>query len=408
MRRLLSLLVAVGALLLAAPSMAADRAPLVLVSIDGFRADYLARGLTPTLERLAREGAWAPDGMRPSFPANTFPNHYTLVTGLRPDHHGLVDNTLFDAARPGVKFSMAARDQVADRFWWDGGEPIWVAAERAGLRTATMFWPGSEAPVRGVRPSIWSPYDKALPAFDRVDRLLGWFDLPAAERPVFMTLYFEGVDTEGHRSGPDGAGLHDALREVDAALARLLAGLAARGLADKVDIVVVSDHGMAEVSPRRVAFLDDVAPVEDLAIVTMGWTSSLNPKTPEAEAALVGRHPRFECWRRGEMPARLGYGTHPRIPAVICLADTGWMLTTRARFAERPIREIGGSHGADPHDPQMRALFIARGPSIRPGVRLPVFDNVSVYPLLARLLGVAPAANDGDPAATAPALRSAP
>ena len=175
-------------LFLGAPALAAERAPVILVSIDGFRAEYATRGLTPTIAALAAEGVWARDGMRPSFPVNTFPNHYSLVTGLRPDHHGITDNTLFDIARPGVKFNMYARDQVEDRFWWDGGEPVWVSAEREGIRTATMFWPGSEAAVRGVRPTTWFPYEESLPAFDRVDRLLAWLDLPPAHRPAFMTL----------------------------------------------------------------------------------------------------------------------------------------------------------------------------------------------------------------------------
>src|SRR3990167_5588125 len=166
-RRLFLALLAV--LTLAPPALAAGRAPVILVSIDGFRADYAKRGLTPTLAALAADGAWALEGMRPSFPVNTFPNHYTLITGLRPDHNGLTDNTMYDAARPGVKFSMGARDQVQDRFWWDGGEPVWVTAEQAGIKSFIMFWPGSEAEIHGVRPSQWSVYDEAPAALARVD-----------------------------------------------------------------------------------------------------------------------------------------------------------------------------------------------------------------------------------------------
>jgi len=402
-RRLLLALAAFFAL--AAPTLAAERPQVVLISIDGFRADYALRDHSPTLRALAGEGAWAPEGMRPSFPSNTFPNHYTLVTGLRPDHHGISDNTLFDAARPGVKFSMGARDQVQDGFWWDGGEPVWVTAEKAGVKTATMFWPGSEAEIHGVRPSVWSIYEEALPYADRVDRLLGWLDLPKAERPRFMTLYFEAVDTQGHRFGPDSPELNAAIERVDAALAQLVAGLKARGLYARINLVVVADHGMAETSPERVVFLDDVTPLDTVTVVTAGWTTSLIPLTPAAETALVGKHPHFECWRKGEMPARFHYGTNARIPPIICLSETGWVVTTRARNTERPMTRTGGSHGADPDDVRMRALFVARGPSIRPGMRLPVFDNVSVYPLLMTLLGLTPRPNDGDPAATAPALR---
>lgn len=402
-RRLFLALFAV--LCLAGPALAAERAPVILISIDGFRADYATRGLTPTLAALAAEGAWAGEGMRPSFPVNTFPNHYTLITGLRPDHHGLTDNTLYDAARPGVKFSMGAREQVQDRFWWDGGEPVWVTAEKAGVKSFIMFWPGSEAAIQGVRPSRWSVYDEALPAFDRVDRLLGWLDLPAAERPGFMTLYFEDIDTTGHHEGPDSESLNQALGRVDAALARLVAGLKARGLYGKVNLIVVSDHGMAPTAPDRVIFLDDLAPMDAVTVVTIGTISGFVAKTPEAEAALLGRHAHLDCWRKADLPARFHYGTHPRIPPIVCLPETGWVLTTREWAAKRPMTKPGGSHGYAPDDPMMRALFVAHGPDIRPGVLLPVFDNVSVYPLIMRLLGLTPRPNDGDPAATAPALR---
>lgn len=405
MRSLLCRLFVLLALLApAAPANARPRPPVILVSIDGFRVEYLQRGVTPTLTALAADGVRA-GAMRPSFPVNTFPNHYTLVTGLRPDHHGLTDNTLEDAARPGVTFKMSNRAEVRDRFWWDGAEPIWVTAERRGIRTATMYWPGSEAEVRGVRPSTWLVYDEDVAAFDRVDRLLGWLDQPPQARPAFMTLYFEAVDTVGHKSGPEGPAINRALADVDAAMARLVDGLRARGLEGKVNLVVVSDHGMAPTSPDRVALLDDLVAETDYRWVTLGAVAGLVPATADAERRLVGPHDHFTCWRKGEMPERMAYGTHPRIPPVICLAETGWVITTRARLAEHPMTTAGGSHGYDPLDPAMAALFIAHGPAFRRGVVLAPFDNVSVYPFLARLLGVKARPGDGRLEDTAAALR---
>jgi predicted AlkP superfamily pyrophosphatase or phosphodiesterase len=381
---------------------AAEPTPVILVSLDGFRPEYLTRGLTPTLGGLAAGGVRA-RGLRPSFPVNTFPNHYAIVTGLTPDHNGIVDNTMFDPARPGVKFSMGARDQVEDRFWWDDGEPIWVTAERQGVKAATMFWPGSEAPVRGLRPSRWAVFDKTVPPFDRVDRLLGWLDLPAAERPALLTLYFETVDKAGHDFGPRSPQVDQALHDVDAMLARLVAGLEARGLTDRVNVIVVSDHGMAATAPTRWIYLDDLFGADRFRVVTQGSTAGLEPVDAAAEARIVGAHDHFDCWRKGEIPARLGYGTHARVPPVICLAKSGWTLTTREgskKWEPRP----GGAHAYDPDDIDMQAIFIARGPAFRQGVVLPRFRNVSVYPLLARLLGVEPAPNDGDLADTAPGL----
>ena len=382
---------------------ATPQTPLLLLSIDGFRPDYLERGVTPTLNAVAAEGVRAV-AMRPSFPVNTFPNHYTLVTGLRPDRHGITDNNLFDDARPGVKFSMGARDQVGDRFWWDEGLPIWVSAEQAGMRTAPMFWPGSEAAVRGVRPWRYMAYDARMTDPQRVDQILAWLDLPVAERPVFMTLYFETIDTTGHHEGPDSPALNAALGEVDAAVARLVEGLKARGLYDHINIVIVSDHGMAPTSPDRQIALDELFGADSFRWVTLGSMAGLVPTDAEAEKRIVGEHPNVTCWRKGELPARFAYGTNPRIPPVICLARTGWTLTTRQRLTERPPMP-GGAHSYDPDEPLMQANFIAHGPAFRRGVVLPRFDNVSVYPLLAKLLGLTPAPNDGRLSDTAAALR---
>ncbi|MDB5420237.1 MAG: phosphodiesterase, partial [Brevundimonas sp.] len=183
---------------------ATERPLVILVSIDGFRADYLGRGKTPVLSRLAAEGVTGP--MEPSFPSKTFPNHYTIVTGLRPDHHGIVNNNMVDPTIPGVEFRLGNAAAVTDRRWWDDGEPIWVTAENAGLTSAAMFWPGSEADVRGVRPSLYAVFDQAMPGDARVNRLLSWLDLPAEgakgqRRPDIATLYFDVVDTAGHNRG---------------------------------------------------------------------------------------------------------------------------------------------------------------------------------------------------------------
>lgn len=399
MRRLILLTLLLSAL--AAPTLAR---PVILIGIDGFRADYLERGVTPTLSRLAEAGATAESGMRPSWPTVTFPNFYTLATGLHPDHHGLVYNTMTDPGLPGRTFRLSDRAEVMDRVWYDAGEPIWETAERAGLRTATLFWPGSEAPIRGQRPSLWLPFEQSLPSRGRVNILLGWFTLPEDERPDFATLYFDIVDTIGHRHGPDSAELNAALTEVDEAIAQLLQGLEARGL--EADLVIVADHGMAEVSGERVVFLDDLVPAEAISLVGWGAVAGLDPEpgeTEAVEAALLGDQPPMQCWRKSEVPARLAYGSHPRIPAIVCLAEVGWTIATRERTDPERVR--GGAHGYDPDAPEMRALFIASGPSFRPGLRLRDVDSVDVQPLLGRLLGIEVPAGDGRAADVEPALR---
>ena len=382
---------------------AAPYRPVILIGIDGFRADYLDRGLTPTLSRLAAEGVQAEGGMRPSWPSVTFPNFYTLVTGLHPDHHGLVYNTMTDPNLPGRRFSLGNRSEVMDRVWYDAGEPIWVTAHNAGLRTAAMFWPGSEAAVRGVRPDYWVPYEKAVPSNARVNILLAWLSLPEAERPRISTLYFDVVDTAGHTFGPDAPETMAAVADVDNALKALLEGLEKQGI--EADLVIVADHGMAALSGERVAFLDDLIDPAAINVTAWGAAVSLDPvagREAEVEAALLGVKPHMECWRKGEIPARLAYGTNARIPGIVCLVATGWTMGLRERVD--PARIRGGAHGFDNRAPEMRALFIAHGPDFARGARLPEMDSVDVQPLLARLLGITAPVGDGRAEDTLPAM----
>lgn len=404
------LLLSLPLLLLAACSVApragrdALPAPVILVSLDGFHPGYLERGLTPTLRALADGGTRA-EWMNPSYPTKTFPNHYTLVTGLRPDRHGIVNNQMIDV-RLG-SFRTSDRKAVEDVRWW-GGEPIWNTARRAGLRTASMFWVGSETRIGGAQPDHWSRFDYRVGHDERVDRVLRWLDLPEAERPRLITLYFEHVDAAGHAHGPDAPQTDAAIAEADRALARLHDGLRARGLVGRVNLVIVSDHGMAAISPERVVILDELVSPDALDIVTQGEMLGAEPKAGrEAEAMRLLRagHPHLRCWRRGTLPARWRYGHNPRVPAITCQADEGWLVMTRASFDRWRRAPNFGAHGYAVEAPSMRAMFIGHGPAFRRGAVLPPFDNVDVYPLLAHLLGIEPAENDGDLAVLAPALR---
>ncbi len=396
--RLLAALLAVGLYLFASHPAAADptveaRAPVtILVSIDGFRADYLARGITPNLSALAASGVSA--AMRPSFPSITFPNHYTLVTGLRPDRNGIVGNRMEDAGRPGKVFTM----ETDDPFWWTQAEPIWITAEKAGIATATMFWPGSNVDFSGVRPRDWQQYAHAVNDRQRVDGIIDWLRRPAATRPRFLTLYFDEVDTAGHKNGPDDPKTNEAIAAVDAAIGRLRAGLAELG--QPANLVIVADHGMAPISPDRVVRIDRMLPAGSFTAVADGPYVGLTAapgRTARIEKVLLGTHGHVSCWRKAALPERLHYGRNPRVPPIVCLADTGWLALTKEPPADHP--PSGGAHGYDNAAPEMLALFIANGPAIKPAGVLPSFDNVDVTPLLRDLLGL-PAGQglDGDDA----------
>ncbi|MGN2254797.1 ectonucleotide pyrophosphatase/phosphodiesterase [Frateuria sp. GZRe12] len=378
------------------PADAGKPTPLLLVSIDGYRADYLDRGLTPTVAMLAHDGVRT--AMQPSFPSLTFPNHYTIVTGLRPDHHGIVNNTMYDAQLG--KFSLHNRKAVSDGRWWAEGTPLWETADRHGLLTATMFWPGTEADIHGRHPDHWEPYDGTVTPNQRVDQVLAWLDLPAARRPSFLTLYFDDVDHAGHYHGPDSPQVEQALRETDQALARLVQGLKQRGLFDRINLIVLADHGMAPVPLDHSVLIERELGLDDVQVVSLGVLAGFNPKPGHDFAAIEARmerpHPHMQCWDKTRVPARLAYGHNPRVPQLLCLANVGWRITTADWLASHKGHISVGEHGYDNAAPQMRALFVAHGPAFRDGVMVPPFPNVDVYPLMVHLLGLPPQPSDGD------------
>jgi len=382
-----------------APSPA-SRTTVVLVSIDALRADAPGSGTMPTLDAIAADGVHA-RWMNPSYPTLTFPNHYTLVTGLRPDHHGMVHNRMRDADLG----RFVSKDASAtDGRWWAQGEPLWTTLERESQRTAVLFWPGSMAEIHGERPSQWRPFDKAMSVDARVRQALDWLDLPAAHRPRFVAVYFDQYDVAAHRCGAHCPDAIAAQRELDAGLAQLRAGIVARSQGRRIDLVVVSDHGMADVAHGNIRYLDDIVPADAIEFEDDGPVVLVAPRPGrEAEAMrLLGRHDHSECWRRESLPPAWHYGDNPRIPAIVCQADEDWLLETHS---DTPFAQpVKGEHGYAPEVPSMRAVFVAEGPDFRRGVELPPFDNVDVYPLLMRLLGVEPLPNDGDIAPLLPAL----
>jgi predicted AlkP superfamily pyrophosphatase or phosphodiesterase len=386
-----------------------DTPPLILVSFDGFRWDYLDKAPTPNLHRLAARGVRS-RGLIPSFPSVTFPNHYTLVTGLYPGHHGVVANRMYDPGT-GRRFAISNRAETTDSMWWSGATPLWVTAERSGKRAGTMFWPGSEAEIGGVRPSYWLPYDEAMSGNARVDKVLEWLDLPPGKRPTFLTLYFSDTDSAGHRQGPDSEEVRQAIVRLDGYLGRLLQGLEARGLARRANIVVVSDHGMAAVGPGQTLTLDRFIRLDDVDVVDTDPALALIPKPGKLDAvyrALSSASPHLRVFRRSETPFAWHYRDHPRIPPLIGMVDEGWriergtIVDTVTRAVRPPPR---GEHGYEPSVESMRGIFIAAGPAFKEGVVVSPVENVHVYGALAVALQVTPEKNDGDMAVSRMFLR---
>jgi predicted AlkP superfamily pyrophosphatase or phosphodiesterase len=358
---------------------------VILVSLDGFRYDYAKKYHATHLLALAALGASAPEGMLPAYPSITFPNHYTIVTGLYPEHHGIVANSFYDPARKEV-YSYHDSKTVADGTWY-GGTPLWVLAEQQGMRSACFFWVGSEADIQGVRPTYYLKYDQAFPNRKRVEQVLQWLHLPPEQRPHLITLYFSDADSAGHRYGPNSREVAAAVRELDTEIGRLAEGIKESKL--PVDLIVLADHGMVEVKGAPIR-LDHYGLDRSLFDEVVG--SNMYPKSDasaqEAYEVLLGKSGQFLVYRRSAVPAYLHFDSNAREGDPIVIPTGPYWITATSDLgaAEYPPK---GAHGYDAtHVPEMKAIFFAAGPDIRAGIALPPFENVNVYPMIAKILGL--------------------
>lgn len=374
---------------------------VILISIDGMQADYLEKYAPSELTRLAKEGVRA-RWMIPAYPTKTFPNHYTVATGLYPGNHGLVENNMWDPAT-GKTFGLGDRSAVEDPMWW-GGEPIWVTAQKQGRIAGAFFFPGTETPIQGMKPRYFRQYDGNIPNEERVDTVLSWFDLPRSERPTMITLYFSDVDDAGHNFGPDSDQTRDALHKVDRAIERLTSGLKQRGADVSTNIIITSDHGMAGYKQRDAIVLDRFFDLSDAAKVF--WTGEFTQIFPKQgmekrvyEAIHSQLPPTAKIYRKADMPSRFRISKAGRIAPLIIVPQPGTVITNKERYAkaerEGTLDKPRGGHGYDNQHLLMRATFIGYGPQFRSGYVSEPFESVDVYNLMAKILRLKPARNNG-------------
>lgn len=370
---------------------------VVLVSLDAMRTDYLDTRDLPNIRRVIQRGARA-KALLPVFPSLTFPNHYSLVTGLYAENHGIVSNSFYDPARRAT-YALGDRASVTDGTWYRG-EPIWVTAETQGMVSHCFFWPGSEAAIKGVRPTVWRQYDAKVPTMERVKTVVEWLRLPDERRPHVITLYFSDVDSATHSGPLDSPRANEALRTVDAAVGMLVDGVDALPIRDRVYLLLTSDHGMVETTEKHRIRLDSLIDMEGVQQAFGGPVSSLHMKS-DAEPrrvrdAINSRLTHGRAYLRQEVPARHHYRNDPRIGDVVIIMDEAWSIVTTPRVIDRVVGLVQpdrrGAHGWDPAYPSMHAMFVAMGPRIRPGTTLPAVNNVDVYALMTEVLGLQPAA----------------
>jgi len=385
-------------------AQAHETPPLLLISMDGFRWDYCALhpAETPNLRALIREGTTA-RSLIPVFPTNTFPNHYSIATGLRPARHGMINNEFFDSST-GEVFNYKNPTSVGAAKWW-GGEPIWTTAVRQGRPAASYFWVGSEAENHGVRPTFWKRYDYSVPFEQRLEELVAWLRLPPAQRPAFIAFYFEETNSAGHNHGPDSSALAAAVRLLDTQLGTLRTRLAAEGVTP--NFVIVSDHGMAPVSVDRVIVLEDYIDPKTVQIDFAGSVVGLQPLSGDTARlmAQLARIPHAQACLAADLPAHFQLKDNPRIAPVWVLPELGWHILPRKKYEVTRPTYIKGDHGYDPALPAMHGIFVASGPSFKAGVVTGAVENIHIYNLLCAAVRLTPAPNDGDDRLVRAALR---
>ncbi len=364
---------------------------VVVISMDGFRHDYDDRANTPTLDSLARVGVRC-ERFVPAFPSLTFPNHYTLATGLYPNNHGIVHNQFYDAALDKT-YSIGDRTAVENPAFY-GGEPIWITAEKQDIITASYFWVGSEAAIQGMLPSYWHKYQQNIPFKQRADSVIAWLSKPADKRPHLIMWYWHEPDGTGHDAGPESDEIVPLIESLDRELGLFLKRMNRLPFASQIDFLLVSDHGMQEVdAEKKVRFIEDYIKESWVERVT-GYNPVMNIdcKTGYEDSVYqnLARGDHFKVFRKGEFPESWHYGTNPRELEITVVADSGWVFRSKSKSYD-----THGAHGYDPRNSNMHAILYAAGPSFKKNFTIPMLETVDLYGIICRSLSLIPQKTDG-------------
>lgn len=361
----------------------------VIVSLDGFRWDYPLFYSTPNLDRMAEQGVSAT--MLPSFPASTFPNHYTMATGLVPDHNGIINNTFWDE-KSRKHYTISGQETRYDPRYYLG-EPIWITAQKQGLKTGVLYWVGSDIAIQGIYPTYYKRWDDA-PRYtfeERVSTVISWLKKPEAERPRLIMMYMDEPDGVGHNFGPKSRETGTVVAHLDSLMGRLFREIQQLPIAGQVNLIVTSDHGMTEISQQRVINMNKYLKKKWYRIVSGSTPTSIFTHEEYRDVAYqsLQKAKHIHVWKKEEIPAELNYGTSNRIGDLVVAPETGWQFTDNSRTGK-------GAHGYFPQEPDMQVIFRAIGPDFKKGYASEKFSNTDLYSLLALLLNIQPAETDGD------------
>jgi len=368
-----------------------DKPYVVMLSVDGFRWDYPDKVETPNLDIIEKIGVKA-KSIVPCFPSKTFPNHYTIATGLYPDHHGIVGNSFY-APDLNAYYAINDRNAVENGDFY-GGEPIWTTAEKQGIITGSYFWIGSEAPCQGIRPTYWKRYDHDFPFENRIDSVIYWLKLPEAKRPHLILWYIHEPDAIGHTYGPDSDTMKYEIHYLDSLIGVFMSKVNTLAYKDKINIIITSDHGMATIKKSKTVVLENVIQKKWFDEIEGGspvFNFEFNKEYRDTAFAALKSVEGLKVWEKGKLPTRLHYGTNPRTLDLVVVADSSYNVVMNEKRAHD-----GGNHGYDNFNTDMHAIFYAYGPAFKENYSQATFNNIDIYPLIANILELKPAKVDGN------------
>lgn len=367
----------------------------LLISFDGFKYNYLEKVDTPVFDELTANGVQA-EGLIPVFPSKTFPNHYSIATGLYPENTGFVNNTMYDPKWE-EWYRIGDREAVENAKWY-GGEPIWNTLEKQGVKTGTMFWVGSEANIQGMRPTHWKIYNGDMPGKARIDTVMKWMTAPGDKAVDFATLYYSDVDSKGHRYGTDSDSVKKAIKRADRLMGYLRKQMEAKNVWSTTNVIIVSDHGMTNLSADKLIRLDKIVDMDDIKRVNWGPMTGIQPKEGNKEEvyrALKSNEENYNVYKKEELPERYHLKNHRRVEDIIMVADLGYTILDED-YQDDFIKSLPrATHGYDNNEKAMQAFFIAHGPDFEQGKKVGSFQNIHIYELINHLMETKPAPNDG-------------
>ncbi len=376
-------------------SFSSDRPIVILVSLDGFRWDYLERGVSPYLTEIALKGVKA-KSLKPQFPSMTFPNHYSIITGLYPEHHGIIANNFHN---PFNKDSFSLKKPNVENAYWYRGEAFWETAKRNNIKTASYFWPGSEMNLEYRRPDYYHSYEHTLDYETRVKGVLDWLKLPDSLNPRFISLYFDETDSKAHRFGTNSKELNQGISRVDSMIRMLDSGLISLKIQDKVNLIVISDHGMTDIFEHTAINIKKIldSDTNNVSIVnhsSLGWIFLKDKsKVNEIYSKLNMNKSRYRVFKKQDFPKRFNYGNHPFIGDIVIVPEIGWHITDGRKWDGKYV----ATHGFDNEEIDMHGIFLARGPSFKTNYNVGTLNNLDIYPLLCKIFGISHGSKiDGD------------